>query len=246
MQGAVHGALGQHPGAGLGVLQRRQQGVQLMIVEAAFDADSPLTVGWQALLRLDKGGDAVRHLQSFQTGGCQNDGVIFTGIQLGEASVDVAAQIPDHQVGAGGTQLALATQAGGADHGPLRQLGNGLEAVGDEGIARIFPYADGVQTEPLGELHRHVFHGVDGDVGAPFQHGCLQLLDEQPLAAHFGQRGIEDLVTLSAHRYQFDLQLWMQGFKLVFYKVGLPQGQRALASGNFQGSGCHINQLFHF
>ena len=246
MQGAIHGAFGQHPGAGLGVLQRRQQSVQLSIVEAAFDADSPLTVGRQALLRLDKGGDAVRHLQSFQTGGGEDDGVVLTGIQLGEAGVDVATQVADHQIRAGGAQLALAAQAGGADHGPLRQFGNGLETIGDEGIAGIFPLADGVQAEPLGELHRHIFHGVNGDIGPSFQHGGLQLLDEQPLATDLGQRGIEDLVTLSAHGHQFDLQLRVQGFEPVFDKVGLPQGQRALASGNFQGSGCHINQLFHF
>ncbi|MNM53961.1 hypothetical protein D3C81_650720 [compost metagenome] len=86
---------------------------------------------------------------------------------------------------------------------------------------------------------------MDGDVGPPFQHGSLQLLDEEPLAADLGQRGIQDLVTLGAHGDQFDSQIGIEGFQPIFYKVGLPQGQWALASGNSQGSGCHINQLFH-
>lgn len=227
------------------MFERCQQGVQLVIVEAAFDADRALTVGGQALFRLDEGGDAVRHLQPFQAGGGEDDGVVFTGVQLGETGVDVAAQVADHQIRACRAQLALATQAGGADYGSLRQLINLAEAVGNKGIARIFALADGVQAEPLGELHRHVFHGVHGDVGPSLQHGGFQLLDEQPLAAHLGERGIQDLVTLSAHGHQLDLQLGVQGFQPVFDEVGLPQGQGALASGNFQGSGCHINQLFH-
>ncbi len=227
------------------MLERCQQGVQLVIVEAALDADRALAVGRQALFRLDEGGNAVRHLQPFQAGGGEDDGVVFTGVQLGETGVDVAAQVANDQIRACCAQLALATQAGGADHGALRQLVNGGEAVGDEGIARIFALADGVQAEPLGELHRYVFHGVHGDVGPSLQHGRFQLLDEQPLAADLGERGIQDLVTLSAHGDQLDLQLGVQGFQPVFDEVGLPHGQGALASGNFQGSGCHINQLFH-
>ncbi len=219
--------------------------MQLVIVEAAFDADRTLTVGRQALLRLDEGGDAMCHLQTLQAGGGENDGVIFTGIQLGETGIDVATQVADHQIRAGGPQLTLTAQAGGADHGALRQCFYLAETVGNEGIARIFALTDGVQAQPLGELHRHILHGVDGDVGAALQHGGFQLLDEQPLATHFGERGIQDLVTLSAHGHQLDLQLGVQGFQPVFDEVGLPQGQWALASGNFQGSGCHINQLFH-
>ncbi len=178
--------------------------MQFVIVEAALDADRALAIGWQALLRLDEGGDTVIHLKPFQAGGGQDDGVVFAGIQLGEAGVDVAAQVADHQIRAGGAQLALAAQAGGTDHGTLRQLVDLVETVGDKRIAGIFPFADGVQAEPLRELHRHVFHGVDGDVGASFQHGSLQLLDEQPFAADFGERGIQDLVALGAHGNQLD------------------------------------------
>ena len=185
------------------------------------------------------------HLQSFQAGGGQDDGVIFTGIQLGEAGVDVAPQVADHEIRAGSAQLALTAQAGGADHGPLRQLAYLVEMVGNKGITRVFALTDGVQAEPVGELHRYVFHGVDSDVGTPFQHGSLQLLDEQPLAADLGEGGVEDLVTLSAHGHQFDLQIRMECLQPIFHKIGLPQGQWALSSGNFQGSGCHINQLFH-
>ena len=126
------------------------------------------------------------HLQSFQAGGGQDDGVIFTGIQLGEAGVDVAPQVADHEIRARSAQLALTAQAGGADHGPLRQLVYLVEMVGNKGIARVFALTDGVQAESVGELHRYVFHGVDSDVGTPFQHGSLQFLDEQPLAADLG------------------------------------------------------------
>ena len=86
------------------------------------------------------------HLQPFQAGGGEYDGVVLAGIQLGEAGIDVAAQVADHEIRAGGPQLALAAQAGGADHGPLGQLVDLLETVGDEGIARVFALADGVQA----------------------------------------------------------------------------------------------------
>ncbi|MNP64557.1 hypothetical protein D3C76_1600620 [compost metagenome] len=84
--------------------------------------------------------------------------------------------------------MCLAAQAGGADDAALGQLIKAGIGVGNEGIARVFPFADAEQAEAFGEVHRHVLHGVHGDVGFIFQQRGFEFLDEQALAADFRQR----------------------------------------------------------
>ncbi len=93
---------------------------------AAFDAHCALPAGWQAVLDADGRGDAVFETQADQAGGGEDDRVIFAGIQLGQARVDVAAQEADLQVRTPRQQLGLATQAGGADDAAQRQLDPGM------------------------------------------------------------------------------------------------------------------------
>jgi hypothetical protein len=215
LQGAVHGALGQHPDAGLGVFERRQQGVQLVIVEAAFDADRPLAVGGQALLGSMKAVMRWAISSRFRPAAARMMASYSPASSLARRVLTLPRR---SRITRSGGQRAAGTDGAGwrCRPRPLRQLVYLVEAVGNKGIARVFALADGVQAESVGELHRHVFHGVDGDVGPPFQHGSFQLLDEQPLAADLGERGIEDLVTLGAHGHQFDLQLRIQGFQPIF------------------------------
>ena len=66
-------------------------------------------------------------------------------------------------------------------------------------IARIFALADGGQGKALGQIHRHVFHGMYGDVGATLLHGDFELFHEQALAADFGQGRIQNLIAGGGH-----------------------------------------------
>ncbi len=225
-QARVHGALGQHPVGGVGVVQGGEQGVHPGVVGAAFDAHRALPDRRQAVGGVDGAADALREAEPDQAGGGEDHRVVFALVQLAQTGVDVAAQRADLQVGPAVGELALAAQAGGAHHRALRQLVQRGMAVADEGVARVLALHDHRQVQPLGQLHRHVLHGVHRDVGVAFEHARLQLLYEQPLAADLGQRGVEDLVALGAHAQDFHLQARMGGAQGVGDVLGLPQGER--------------------
>ena len=214
------------------MVERRQQSLHLDIVGAALDADGALPACWQAVFNAHRRRDAILEPQPDQTCGCQDDRVVLVRVQLGQARVDVATQEADFQVGTARQQLGLTAQAGGAYDAAGWQRREALETVGYEGIACVFTLADAEQTEASREVHRYVFHGVYGDVGRVFQERGLQLLDEQTLAADFGQGRVEQLVTTAYHGHQGNAQPRMNRFQARLDELGLPQRQSALAGGD--------------
>ena len=71
---------------------------------------------------------------------------------------------------------------------------------------------------------------------AAFFQRVLELLDEQPLAAHLRQGAVEDLVALRRHAEQLDAHAEAR-HEQVAHMLGLPQGQAALARGDDDGFG---------
>ncbi len=185
--------------------QRCDQRLNRRVAAAAFDTDGALADRRQNNLRAQFLTNARRETQALETGAGENDGVVFALIELGQARIHVTAQIAHHQVGPPRAQLALAAQTGRADARALRQVVERGEVIRDEGVARVLAFEDHGQFQAVGQLHRHVFHGMHRDVGAVFQHGLFQFLDEQALAADFGQRAVENLIAAGGHADQFDL-----------------------------------------
>ena len=97
------------------MVERRQQLLQFGIADPALDTDGALTARRQAVLGRDGSADARFETEANQACSSENDGVVLTGIQLGQAGVDVATQEMDFQIRAAGQQLGLAAQAGGAN-----------------------------------------------------------------------------------------------------------------------------------
>ncbi|MNH29126.1 hypothetical protein D3C79_893370 [compost metagenome] len=73
---------------------------------------------------------------------------------------------------------------------------------------------------------------MHGDVGLVLEQRGFQFLDEQPLAADFRQRRVEQLVATADHRHQGHDQTGMGLFQTGFDIFGLPQGQGTFAGGN--------------
>ena len=209
------------------MFERRQQGVQLVIVEAAFVPTAPGR--WRAgSARLDEGGDAMGHLQSFQAGGGQDDGVNSPASSLAGRVLTLPRRSRITRSGARSAQLALTAQAGGADHGPLRQLVYLVEMVGNKGIARVFALTDGVQAESVGELPQVRLSWSGQRCRHALPASGLQFLDEQPCRRPW-RGGVEDLVTLGAHGHQFDLQIGWSASSRSFLKLACHRGQWALS-----------------
>src|SRR5690606_18252317 len=236
LQATVQRPLGQHTAGSDVIMQGFNQflnrTVVIVITHAPLNTQRALTTGRQGLFGGNKRCNTILHFHAQQAGGGQNNGVELTGIQLAQPGLDVAAQAFDDQIGALLLDLTLAAQAGSAHHRALRQLFNGFIAVGDKGILRVFTRTDYPQFQPFRELHRYVFHGMHGDVGAAIQHGGFQLFYEQAFAADFGQRHIQNFVALSGEGNQLNRQLRVQRQQTRFDVFSLPHGKRAFAGGD--------------
>ncbi|MNT50117.1 hypothetical protein D3C72_1870190 [compost metagenome] len=73
-------------------------------------------------------------------------------------------------------------------------------------------------------------HGQIGSAG--LQRG-FQLLDEQALATHLGERAVQDLVSARGHAQQRGLVA--QVLQQLLYVPRLPQGELAFTGGDGQG-----------
>ena len=70
-------------------------------------------------------------------------GVRFARGHLGDAGVDVAAQVDDAEVGSIVQALRLAPQAGGAEAGADGQVRQGLVVDAEKGVAGVLSLGDG-------------------------------------------------------------------------------------------------------
>ncbi len=236
---AVGAERGAHPplrpnAAGNGrIVQRLQQFIDARIAGQAFDAEGALARGRKTALHIERLGDAVRPAKARQPRRGQHDGIEFAPIELAQSGVDVAAHRQYLEVRARREQLRLTAQARGADGCALR---GGIEgSVGaDPGIPDILAEGDGRQHEPIVEFRGQVLHGMHGQVGIAPKQGCLEFLDEQPLAPQGAQPCIETPVALRGHGDQFDTEPRMAVLEFCLDEIRLPQRQPALARRDSQ------------
>lgn len=80
---------------------------------------------------------------------------------------------------------------------------------------------------------------MHGNVSPVFEHGDFEFLDEQALAAHLGQRGVEDDIAAGFHGDQLHLQAGMEVLQAVFDEFSLPEGQGALPGGDAKDVSAH-------
>ena len=234
---AVQRTLGADSQRSLRIVHALQQLMQLGVAGPAFDPDRALPACGQAIFDADASADALAETQPDQAGRREDDRVVLACIKLGQTGVHIATQKLNLEVGATRQQLRLAPQAGRTYDRAGGQRIEILVVIGDERIARILPLTDAIQAEPLRKLHRHVLHGVHGDVRFVLHQGCFQFLDEEALASNFRQRSIEQLVAPTDHRHQAHRHMRMSGFQARLDVFGLPQGQGTLAGSdaNFAG-----------
>ena len=115
--------------------------------------------------------------------------------QLAQPCIDIAAQRHHVQIRALVEQLRLSTQAGRADGDAFGQIGQTRFAIArDQHVARVLPFQQGAQHDPVGQDSRHILHRMDRKGGATIQLGFVDLLGEEALAARFDQGAVLDAV----------------------------------------------------
>ena len=167
----------------------------------------------------------------FEPGRREHDRVVLAFVELAQPRVEVAAQRLDLHVRTQRAQLHDAPQARGADARAVRQFVERRVARRHEGIARVFALEHRGELEAFGQLHRHVFQRMHGELRAPFFERGLELLDEQALAADLRQRAVEDLVAARRHAEQFGAHA-EPPLEQRLHMLGLPQRETAFPRGD--------------
>lgn len=237
-EAAAEGALGQHTGRTVRIMQGMKTGQQGGIVCATFHADGPLAGRGQTQILGQGEVDAPLLAKAAQAGLGQEDGMEFPGIQPAQTAAYVAVQVDNVQIGALGQQLGAAAQAGGADPGarrqPLQAVGRGKTAPGaaHQDIGHRPARQDHRQHQTLRQTDLHVLHGMHRQIRAPVQQAIFQLLDEQGLATVPGRGAGGEAIPLCHQGQECDTQTWMRSHKARADMICLPEGQRAFARGD--------------
>ncbi len=145
--GVTYGVLGGHADGCRLVVDGRQPGARAAIVGAAFDADRALADGRQDLFLGHRRAD-MRHAEALQASQRQQRRFDHTGFALGQAGVDIAAQVHDLEVGPqmqqlraiGGLLTVRATDPAAEQDFPAycRQTGHQLVSATREGDVLVF------------------------------------------------------------------------------------------------------------
>ena len=91
-------------------------------------------------------------------------------------------------------ELRLAPQTAGPDPRAAGQIGQPCACPGNQDVCGIFAPGDSRNGEARREIGRDVLHAVDREVHPAGQQRLFDLLDEERLPAHLGQRDVQDLV----------------------------------------------------
>lgn len=132
------GAFGKDAGFGLGVVDAAYDLVRGAVSGSAFDGDAALSNGRQALFYREVCGSGMRYSESVESSAGEDDGVVFAGLELGEARVYVAADVAQLCVGTEAAELKYTARAAGAEDESRRHVGDAVPAARNEYVARVF------------------------------------------------------------------------------------------------------------
>src|SRR4029077_15226088 len=114
--------LGPDTPGGLRMVERLQKLDQIAPLAATFDTQRTLPHRRKALLGFEQGSNARGQPQPVESGGSEDDGGVVTFVELAQPRVDVAAQGLQLQTRKTCSDLAFASQAGGAHTRAIRKL----------------------------------------------------------------------------------------------------------------------------
>lgn len=132
------GTFGTDAGFGLGVVDAADNLVRGAVAGTAFDGDAALSNGRQALFYREVCGSGMRYSESVESSAGEDDGVVFAGLELGEARVYVAADVAQLCVGTEAAELKYTARAAGAEDESRRHVGDAVPAARNEYVARVF------------------------------------------------------------------------------------------------------------
>ena len=102
------------------------------------------------------------------------------------------------------TQLGTPPQAAGADNAAGSQLVKSSAVAGYEHIDRIFAFRDRADAQPLRYFCGHILHAVYCNIDPAGDQCLFDFFNKKALAAHFGERHIQNFVSLGLYNDKFN------------------------------------------
>ena len=196
-----HRSLGVGAAGGDRIMDRSEQAEDPRVVAAALDAQRSLSRRLHEAVsgQRDPPQPAEVQREPVEARRSEHDARIFAATHLVDAGRDVAAQVPDLQIGAERAYCGRATWRRGADGDSVAQrdaaaLRVFVRGVVDEHVTGVRPNRHSSDRQTLGVLDRQILQRVDRDVDASLAQRVLQFCGEQALAADLRQRLVEDRI----------------------------------------------------
>src|SRR5271157_174445 len=168
--------------------------------------------------------------QTRQASRSQNDGLVLAFFKLAHASVNIAPQRMNRQVGPRCLQLSLPPQAAGAHTRTLRQCFDAVVLHRQKHVARVDPRGDCNQFESRREFGGQVFQAVHREVDAPFAERLFDLFGEHAFGADLGECYVSNLV--ASRLYDLDFHFVTALAQQRRDVVGLPECELRSARSN--------------
>ena len=230
---AEEGSLGGDGPAGGGVVEDGQEAVEGVVLAADLEAEGALGGGGQHAIEVEQFHGVGEEAEASEPGPGEDGGGIVTVADLGQAGVDVAANVLAAEVGAEGQELGAASEAAGADAGPVREVGQGAAVGGDAEVARVLTLGHGLgEAEAVGGGGGEVLEAVHGQVDATIEEGEFEFAGEE--AGAFGSGQVGELVPVAAGLDDLEAEgaVRVSGGQSGLDGLGLGQGQRAAAGAD--------------
>jgi len=165
-------------------------------------------------------------LEAIEASGGEDEGITLALLELAKASVDVAADIDEGDVGTEGEDLSAAAWAGGSD---AASGGEGVErpvGLADPDVAGVGAFGDCGQGELCSQFCREILQAVHGEIDAAFFEGFFDFFDEDAFAVEVRRRDEAGLLhTVAGGADDLELDVVAGVAEGVEDVVGLPERQ---------------------
>ena len=198
----------------------------------ALDGDAALPHCRHELRGVELVGHQVGQLEDLERSHRHHDRTAIW--HLGQASVDVAAQLDEVQIGSYRKQLRAAADGAGGHRGTH---GEALQSGTDQCIGRVPAPAERADGEPELLGAGQVLGRMCGEVSATVEHGTLHLFHEHTLAADAVQRYVLATVAHRVDEDQLDDEAGMCRLERPSDRLGLRASLGAATRGDAQRAG---------
>ncbi len=205
------------------------------VPDPAFDTERALPDGGEELLGGKHLGHALCHPEPLQSRPGEHQCIDLPPIELPEPGAHVAPDVDELHVRAQRQELTAPAHTGRAHPRPGRQARESTRPRWrHQDIQRTGPLENRPDVQSLGQLRRHVLHGVNREVGSSLEQGLLELLHEEALAPQGLKGAIQEPVAARGHLHELTDELRFRLLQAPGHVPRLPQGQRARAGGDSQ------------